>query len=191
MNKGSFLTTSRDSFIWNKPFKRGSNMLDGGAPFYDTYETKDGKFMAVGAIEPQFYDLLLKGLQIDESDAPQMSDFERTKKLFSDTFKTKTQKEWTEIFENSDACVTPVLETSEAAIHQHNLERKAFMIGESGYDPSPAPKLSRTPAINHVRPRPSMGQHTLEVLTEYGFSTQDIQSLLEKNVIKKYNDSKL
>lgn len=166
-------------------------MLDGGAPFYDTYETKDGKYMAVGAIEPQFYDLFLKGLEINESDAPQMTDFEENKKLFSDAFKTKTQEEWTKIFDNVDACVTPVISTEEAARHPHNIERKAFMKGEGGHDPSPAPKLSRTPAIDYVRSRPAMGQHTLEVLTEYGFSSEDIKSLLEKKVIKNNNDAKL
>ncbi|CAD5121238.1 DgyrCDS9771 [Dimorphilus gyrociliatus] len=188
---GSFLTSSRKSFIWNQPYKRGTNMLDGGAHFYDTYETKDGRYMAVGAIEPQFYDELLKGLGVDESDAPHMSNFAENKKLFTNIFKTKTLAEWTKIFENTDACVTPILDSQEAALLKHNIDRKTYMKTENGYDPSPAPKLSRTPASNEARLKPQIGQHTLEILKEYNLSNQDIDNLIKNKIVNNNTESKL
>jgi alpha-methylacyl-CoA racemase len=120
--------------VWKR--ERGTNMLDGGAPFYDTYETKDGKFMAVGAIEPQFYAALLKGLQVKPSDLPgdrdNRADWPRLKEWFAQKFKTKTRKEWEDIFDGTDACCTPVLT-------HDDLEKQ-------GHDQRPAVTLKTTPA---------------------------------------------
>ena len=117
-------------FIWGKP--RGENTLDSGAHFYENYETKDGKFMAVGAIEPQFYDDLLKGLGLTDEDLPQYGDPEESKAKMRGIFATKTREEWTEIFDQLDACVTPVMELEEANSHPHNLARGALMPSPKG-----------------------------------------------------------
>ncbi|GAB7360732.1 hypothetical protein MBLNU230_g0608t1 [Neophaeotheca triangularis] len=119
--------------MWNAP--RGENMLDGGSPYYDTYETKDGRFMAVGALEPQFYAQLLKGLGIDPESAPKPREDKKTwpalRELFTKTFKSKTRDEWEKVFDGTDACCTPVFE-------QHELEK-------AGFDQRPIVTLSRTP----------------------------------------------
>lgn len=120
--------------VWKRV--RGTNMLDGGAPFYDTYETKDAKYMAVGAIEPQFYAALLKGLGAKPSDLPgdrdNRADWAVLKKYFTEKFKTKTRKEWEDIFDGTDACCTPVLTHDE--------------LEQQGHDQRPAVTLSNTPA---------------------------------------------
>ncbi|RUS83528.1 hypothetical protein EGW08_008707, partial [Elysia chlorotica] len=161
------------------PKKKGENMLDGGAAFYDTYETKDGKFMAVGSIEPQFYQALLKGNQFSQGD-----DQVEQKKLFEKIFLTKTRDEWTEVFDNLDACVTPVLTSDEAAKHPHNRQRGMFLQGTwpdfpTALHPGPAPKLSRTPAEHtKLKPLPSLGEHTMDVLKDYGFSQEELKDLV-------------
>lgn len=120
---------------WRRP--RGTNMLDGGAPFYDTYETQDGKFMAVGAIEPQFYAQLLKGLDLTPSDLPgsrdNRADWPRLRAFFAQKFKSKPRQEWESIFDGTDACCTPVLTHLE-------LEQR-------GHDQRPAVTLKSTPAL--------------------------------------------
>ncbi|GFS13947.1 alpha-methylacyl-CoA racemase [Elysia marginata] len=169
--------------------KRGQNMLDGGSAFYETYETKDGKFMAVGALEPQFYQALLKGLKLDPSQVTQGDDQAEQKKLFEKIFLTKTRDEWTEVFEDLDACVTPVLTSDEAAAHPHNKQRGLFLNGSwpdvpNALHPAPAPKLSRTPAEDKtLRPLPGLGEHTVEVLSDYGFSQDEIKDLVSKGAI--------
>lgn len=129
--------------IWGRP--RGENIIDTGAHFYDTYETKDEKFMSVGAIEPQFYNLLLEGLGLKEEDVPQFDDFEEAKEKFTEIFKTKTQEEWCKIFDDKDACVLPVLDWKQAARHPHNVARNVFTEQDGESTVNPAPKLSRTP----------------------------------------------
>ncbi|OAL43364.1 CoA-transferase family III [Pyrenochaeta sp. DS3sAY3a] len=118
--------------VWSG--ERGTNMLDGGAPFYDTYETKDGKFMAVGAIEPQFYAALLHGLKLDPKSIPSRDDkssYPALKRLFTSTFLSKTRAEWEQIFDGTDACCTPVFTQSE--------------LEKSGFDQRPAVTLKSTP----------------------------------------------
>ncbi len=129
--------------------ERESFMLDGGAPFYRTYETADGKYMAVGAIEPQFFAQLLDGLGLTTADVPNQLDasaFPRIHKLFADRFASKTRDEWTEIFAGTDACVTPVLTWTEAAQNEH-LRARSTMVQANGVDQAaPAPRFSRTPS---------------------------------------------
>src|SRR5260370_33210664 len=106
--------------------ERGTNLLDGGAPFYDTYETADGRHVAVGALEPQFYAELLRRLGIDGGDLPPQYDaagWPVLRARFTDVFKQRTQAEGAQVFEGSDACVAPVLKLGEAASHPHNLAR--------------------------------------------------------------------
>ena len=126
------------------------------------------------------------GLEISDDDlSPQMEfdDWPEMKKLFQKRFSTKTRDEWCKIFEGTDACIAPVLSIHEAPLHPHNVERETFMEGEDGNEPAPAPKLSRTPGCNKPRPQPRIGQHTVEVLLEAGFSKEDVAKWLKEGVI--------
>jgi alpha-methylacyl-CoA racemase len=128
--------------VWREP--PGTNILDSGAHFYEVYETSDGGFISVGAIEPQFYADLMRLLEIDPDDMPQwdMDRWPEFKDQFTALFKSKTRDEWAVILEPADACATPVLQLSEAAAHPHNVARELF--GEDGL-PAAAPRFSRTP----------------------------------------------
>lgn len=182
----SFLWQSQQVGMWEKP--RGQNLLDGGAPFYTTYKTADGGFMAVGALEPQFYKLLIKGLGLKSDELPHqmsMSDWPEMKKRFADVFAKKTKAEWCQIFDGTDACVTPVLTFEEAAHHEHNKERGSFIIEEEhGVSPRPAPLLSDTPAIPSSKRDPFVGEHTEEILREFGFSQVEINQLASDKIIE-------
>nr|P70473.3 RecName: Full=Alpha-methylacyl-CoA racemase; AltName: Full=2-arylpropionyl-CoA epimerase; AltName: Full=2-methylacyl-CoA racemase [Rattus norvegicus] len=182
----TFLWKTQAMGLWAQP--RGQNLLDGGAPFYTTYKTADGEFMAVGAIEPQFYTLLLKGLGLESEELPsQMSieDWPEMKKKFADVFARKTKAEWCQIFDGTDACVTPVLTLEEALHHQHNRERGSFITDEEQHAcPRPAPQLSRTPAVPSAKRDPSVGEHTVEVLKDYGFSQEEIHQLHSDRIIE-------
>lgn len=186
----SWLYRSRDMPIWGNP--RGENMLDTGASFYDTYETKDGKFMSVGAIEPQFYLELLKGLKIDPNE---ISQFDDNQKLFTDAFKQKTQQEWCNVFDHIDACVFPVLEWDEAPNHEHNKARNVFLDpakSNGSVVPNPAPKLSRTPGKSSAQiPEQNPVDMALEILGELGMQRQEIKELYEAEVLILGDKSKL
>lgn len=129
--------------------ERGVNKLDTGAPFYEVYETADGKYMAVGAIEPQFYALLLQGLGLDPAEMPRQQDataWPRLKKIFADTFRTKTRDEWVAVFDGTDACVSPVLTFGEAPDNPHLAARGSLIEVDGVVQHAPAPRFSRTPA---------------------------------------------
>jgi len=131
--------------FWHE--ERGANLLDTGAPFYEVYETKDGCFVAVGAIEAKFYEELLFGLGVQGSELPAQFDrdsWPATKELFAAKFREKTRDEWTEIFQDVDACVTPVLSPREAARHHYNTARHVFSV-DGDIQPQPAPRFSKTP----------------------------------------------
>jgi alpha-methylacyl-CoA racemase len=158
----------------------GTNMLDGGAPFYQTYETSDGKHMAVGAIEGRFYRELLEGLDLDPQDLPGRNDVSRwpeTKARFAERFRTKTRDEWTRIFEGRDACVAPVLDLDEVGGHSHNRARGLLARPGGLPQPAPAPRLSDTPGRTG-RPARPRGAETREVLEELGFGEDEIEALL-------------
>jgi alpha-methylacyl-CoA racemase len=134
--------------------ERGSNLLDSGAHFYDVYETSDGRYMAVGAIEPQFYALLLEGLELDASQLPAQLDrasWPAMKRRFTEVFGTRTRDEWTRIFADSDACVSPVLTPEEASTHPHATERQSFRRAFDVLHPSPVPRFSRSPRARSTR----------------------------------------
>lgn len=165
--------------------KRGLNALDGGAPFYDTYETSDGKYIALGAIEPQFYKLFQKLAEIDD---PEFDDqmnrdlWPSLKDKVIAVFKTKTRDEWCRIFNGTDACVTPVLTFSEAINHPHNVERKTFIEIDGVKQPAPAPRFSRTePEV--VWPAHEPGVYTDDVLKDWGFNRREIKTLKDKGVL--------
>ena len=165
--------------------KQGTNLLDTGEHFYDTYETADNKFVAIGAIEPQFYERLLKLAEIDDPDFQNQLDFSQWPQLkdkLSIVFKTKTREAWCVIMEGSDVCFAPVLSMSEAPEHPHNKQRKTFIENDGVLQPAPAPRFSRTePEIKS--PPPTPGQNTESVLADFGFSSREIESLKSSEAI--------
>ncbi|MCG8333730.1 MAG: CoA transferase [Proteobacteria bacterium] len=165
--------------------QRGTNLLDGGAHFYSTYETSDNKWIAVGAIEPQFYKLLLEKAEIiDPAFENQMdsSKWPELKEMLAAIFKTKTRDEWCDLLEGTDACFSPVLSFSEAARHPHNVARQSFVEVDGIKQPAPAPKFSRTkPEIQG--PPPTPGQHNETALVDWGFDADEIRKLIEDGVV--------
>jgi alpha-methylacyl-CoA racemase len=164
---------------------RGANLLDGGAPFYDVYETADGRFVAVGALEPQFYDELLVGLGLDPGALPDRMDRPRWPELrhrLAEAFASRTRDEWEEVFAQSDGCVSPVLSMSEARHHRHAVARRAFLDVGGLAQPAPAPRFDRTPA-EAPAPPPHPGQHTDEVLGEAGVSRDEVAALRSAGAI--------
>jgi len=157
----------------------GSNLLDGGSHFYDTYECEDGKFISIGSIEPQFYELLCQIAELDKSIfGKQMSrdSWPKQKEEIKKIFLNKTRDEWCELMEGTDICFAPVLDMSEAPKHPHNIERKTFIELEGVTQPAPAPRFSRTEP--EISSSPSVvGENTDEVLISIGFSQKDIDSL--------------
>ena len=164
--------------------ERGANLTDSGAHFYEVYETSDGGYMAVGAIEPQFYALLVQGAGLDaERFTRQMdaSGWDDLKRELGDIFKTKTRAEWERIFDGTDACVTPVLAAGELAAHPHNRARGVYL-DDGILQPAPGPRFSRTPGAIR-RPPPLPGQHTDEALADWGFDEAQIERLRREGAV--------
>jgi len=154
----------------------GTNLLDTGAHFYDVFECADGKYISLGSIEPQFYSELMKltGLEGDADFAKQMdqSMWPGLKIRLQEVMKAKTRDEWCAIMEATDVCFAPVLTMSEAAAHPHNVERQTFINVNGHMQPAPAPRFSRTtPEIS--LPSAHAGQHTAEVLRDWGVANVD------------------
>lgn len=163
---------------------RGENMIDSGAHFYNTYETADGEYIAIGSFEPAFYRQLLERLGLAEADFPEMdmARWPEFKERFAALFKTRTRQEWCEIFEGTDACFAPVLSLSEAPHHPHNAARGVFVEVAGVVQPRPSPRFSRTDgAIQRPPARP--GEHTREALTDWGIDAERISGLLAGRVI--------
>lgn len=135
----------RSSGMWTDA--RGTNLLDGGAPYYDTYECADGRYVAVGAIEPQFYAAMLTGLGLDGADLPGQNDVSRWPELRAvliEKFGSQDRDHWAKVFADSDACVTPILAFGEVQTEPHITERNTFYEVDGGLQPLPAPRFSRT-----------------------------------------------
>ena len=159
--------------------EREANLLDGGAPFYGTYECADGKWLALGPIEPPFHDLLVAklGLPADAfADRWNPSSWPRLRQRLADTLCTRTRGAWCELLEGTDACVAPVLDMDEAPRHPHNVARQTFVEHAGVVQPAPAPRFSRTtPEIQ--RPPAQPGEHGDEILSGWGFSAGEIEAL--------------
>ncbi len=166
--------------------ERGQNYLDGGAPFYRTYETSDGRYVAVGAIEPKFFKELVTKLNLDgEVELDSQNDREtwpETTALFAKTFSAKTRDAWGAHFEGSDACVTPVLDMSEAPAHPQHVASGAFIDIGGVRQPSPVPKFSQTRHVPQAG-APQIGAHTNEVLKRLGFNAQELEEFSQKGLI--------
>jgi alpha-methylacyl-CoA racemase len=158
---------------------RGENVLDGGAPYYRCYRTRDGGWMAVGAIEAKFYATLLRLLELDPSILPDQNEragWPRLEAVFEEKFRSRDRADWQAIFEGADACVSPVLSLQEAAIYPHAAARSMFVGQGDLKHPAPAPRLSRTPGEVRAGP-PVPGQDTEAILRTNGFSDEEISKL--------------
>ncbi len=163
---------------------RGDNVLDTGAPWYDAYETKDGKYVAIGSIEPKFYAELLLRLGLHGNDLPKQMDrkgWPALRKTFSEKFREKTRDQWCVVFEGSDACFAPVLTFTEARAHPHNVARGTYTRSGKVDQPSPAPRYSRTPGAIRRAP-PERGEGGKQALLDWGFSEAEISSLKERGL---------
>jgi alpha-methylacyl-CoA racemase len=170
--------------------ERGANMLDGAAPWYDTYECGDGRYLAVGPIEPQFFDLMIAKLGLDPArfaGRMEPANWPALKAELAAVFRTRTRDDWAALFEGTDACVAPVLDLHEAPAHPHNIARGTFQRREGTAQPAPAPRFSRTPAEPDLPP-PLRGEHTEQVLADWGFSDSDVAALRQAGAIPATQD---
>jgi alpha-methylacyl-CoA racemase len=159
--------------------ERGHNRTDGGAHYYRVYETKDGEYVSVGAIEPQFYALLLQHTGLEGADLPPQTDrahWPGMQQRLTRIFKEKTRAEWTEIMQQTDICFAPVLRMSEALSHPHNVHRRSFVEVDGIPQPGPAPRFVGTPT-RVQRPPARVGEHTEAILKDWGFSADEIADL--------------
>jgi alpha-methylacyl-CoA racemase len=165
--------------------RRGSNRTDGGAHYYQVYETKDGEHVAIGSIEPQFYALLLKHTGLAGESLPEQTDrttWPDMQQRLSRIFKQKTRAEWTAIMEQTDICFAPVLRMSEAMRHPHNLHRESFVEVAGIKQPGPAPRFLGTPT--RVQSPPArIGEHTDAILKDWGFSADEIAELHKASAV--------
>jgi len=163
---------------------RGENVLDTGAPWYDVYETSDGKYVSIGSIEPKFYEDLIQRLELNGQTLPAQNDrkgWPALRKVFAEKFKSKTRAEWCTAFEGSDACFAPVLTFSEAHGHPHNALRHSFVASGRVVQPAPAPRFSRTPGAIRRAP-PERGAGGKQALLDWGFSEAEVSSLKERGL---------
>lgn len=189
---GSWLTRSRINLpIWGAG--RGENILDGGAFYYGTYETSDGKYMSVGALEPQFYNEFMRILELefDQFDP----NIDKCREKVQQIFRTKTQHEWSKLFEAVDACVFPVLDWENADQHPHNRARNSFVpknVTDGDVVPTPAPLLSRTPAVSGVHCEcQEYTKQIEEIFKDAGLTTDDIKKYQKDGALILPNNSKL
>jgi len=166
--------------IWNE--QRGTNLLDGAAPFYAAYETSDGRYVTVAPIEPRFYDELVRLLGIDAGDQYDRAAWPERKRLLAKLFYTRTLAEWDELLAGSDACYAPVLPLAEAPNHPHNAERGTFQSHFGVVQPTPAPRLSRT-AGDIRTPPPEIGGQSREIMAEWGVTLADADAAIETGCV--------
>lgn len=173
----------RQSGFWN--LERGSNAVDGGAPYYTTYRTLDGKFMAVGAVEKRFYAEMIQRLGLDPASLPGQDDRDRWSELrarLAAVFATRSRDDWAAVFEGTDACVSPVLDMDEAVLHPVARERGMFNSADGIHEPNPAPRFDRTPASAPTAPQEARAD-TAETLGHWGFGPAEIEALAGRGVI--------
>jgi alpha-methylacyl-CoA racemase len=173
---------ARNAGLWST--ERGTNLLDGGAPFYDVYATADGGAVAVACLEPRFYAALLRLLDLERPELADHTDRERwpaIRAALTAAFASRTRDEWEALFEGSEACVAPVLDLDEAPQHPHNRARATFYTRDGGTLPMPAPRFARTPAAP-PGPTSQSGADTESALADWGFGENEIRALLEEGI---------
>ena len=180
----NFIWGMKSMGVWNT--ERGTNLLDTGSHFYDVYECSDGEYVSIGSIEPQFYAELLElsGLGAADDLAPQMDreQWPAMSERLAEIFRSKSRAEWCEIMEHTDVCFAPVLSPEEAAEHPHNVARGTFVEVGGVTQAGPAPRFSRT-APEVTRPSPHPGQHTDEILSQFGLDDDDIAKLHQAGAV--------
>lgn len=167
--------------------ERASNMLDGGAHYYGTYETADGRWVAIGAMEPKFYSVLLDRLGIAGDDLPDQqaqSRWPEMRERFAAAFRTRSRDEWVDLLGSIDTCFSPVLTLEEALTHEHNVSRGLFVWSDGVLQAAPAPRFSRTPG-EISRPAAQVGEHTEEALSEWGFDAAELKRLSDAGAISQ------
>jgi alpha-methylacyl-CoA racemase len=170
--------------LWGE--ERGANLLDGGAPFYDSYETADGRFVSLAPLEPKFFAQLAAALGLEERFVRRQYERElwpQMREAIAAAVCQHSRDEWCRRLEGSDACFAPVLSFEEAPRHAHALARQAFVTLEGVVQPAPAPHFDRTPA-GTPQPAPEIGQHTAEVLAEAGYTAAEIAALQAAGVAR-------
>ncbi|MEZ5491721.1 MAG: CaiB/BaiF CoA-transferase family protein [Gammaproteobacteria bacterium] len=166
--------------------KRASNYLDGGAHYYGCYTCADGKFLSIGSIEPKFYALLLEKLGIDDEEFQAQNDAAAWPDLrgrLEKVFQTRNRDDWCQLLENTDVCFAPVLTMEEAPSHPHNAARKTFVEVDGVVQPAPAPRFSRTPG-SIQGPAATVGQHSEEILSAWGFDSEEIERLRKSGAVQ-------
>ncbi len=164
---------------------RGSNRLDSGAPWYNVYQTSDGSWLSVGANESRFWRDLLRVLGLDEAEMPDQHDrasWPLIQERFAAIFRTRTRDDWCARAEATDACIAPVLSMAEAPLNPHLQERETFVEYHGILQPAPAPRFSRTPGAIQ-RPPATPGEHSREVLEDWGFSGAEIEALMDSGIV--------
>ena len=180
----SLLAAMFAGFLASKDWseERGANILDSGAPWYDVYETKDGKYVSIGSIESRFFADLVSRLGLREvSPQHDRARWPEMRSLFARTFKSRTRDEWCKAFEGSDACFAPVLSWSEARSDAHNVARKSFIKVKEVEQPAPAPRFSRTPGAVRRAP-PERGEGGRQALEDWGFAPAEIEKLRSRGL---------
>jgi alpha-methylacyl-CoA racemase len=166
--------------------ERGENVLDGGAPFYNVYETSDRRYISIAAIENKFFADLARRIGLDSSFVEGQNDrmlWPQMRRRLADIFRTKSRSQWCELLEGTDACFAPVLSISEAPHHRHNLARQVFVEIDGVPQPAPAPRFSRTRTMPPSS-KPRVGEHTKQLLAEAGYQETEIEALLRTGVIR-------
>ena len=164
--------------------ERGTNVIDTGAPYYEVYETADGRYLAVGAIEPAFYRAFMTGLGYDEDSMPRQEDrasWPAVKEEVAARIRSRTRQAWLAIFDGTDACVTPVLSPAEAAAHPHNRRRGTFVDADGCPTPAPAPRFSRTPPVPPAAT--GSGAHRPDALAAWGIAEAEIARLASAGIV--------
>jgi alpha-methylacyl-CoA racemase len=166
--------------------RREDNILDGAAPFYGTYECADGKWLSVGSIEPQFFDLLIEKLDMTKADFGGQWDKPRwpeQRQALAQAFRAKSRDAWCALMEGSDICFAPILDMAEAIKHPHNAARETFVERDGVQQPAPAPRFSRTPPELGM-PAPAPGANTRDGLSDWGFSVAELDALAAEGAIQ-------
>ena len=172
--------------LW-KEDQRGHNRLDGGAHYYGVFETKDGRHVSIGSIEPQFYALLQEKTGLTDADLYPQGDRDRwpdNRAKLAEVFKTKTRQEWVDLMEDSDVCFGAVLTMSEALDHPHNVARESFVELDGYKQPAPAPRFTGTPT-KVTMGASSPGQHTRETLKAWGLAADEVARLEAAGAVKQ------
>jgi alpha-methylacyl-CoA racemase len=164
---------------------RGEGMINGGAPYYDVYETSDGLYVSIAAVEKRFYQELLERIGLAEENLPKQnnqSSWEQLRARLKEVFKTRTRKQWCDILEGTDACFAPVLDMDDCVTHPHNVARRIFVEVDGVLNPAPAPRFSRTPSELKYPPH-AAGADTRQALVDWGFRNEQIDEMMKSGII--------